>query len=194
MSRLVAVALLLLGLSAARAEPELRVGVVFHVVDGSASDAFVQTQLEHARTIYGPLGIALEERGRLSMPAQHARLVSRRDRDALASRVRPGVVNCMVVAELMDVDEPGRVRRGVHWRPRHDAQRRFVIVSAISGPWVLAHELGHFFGNRAHSDVPNNLMSYLLTGGVPFLDARQVETVQASVAALQARGELTAPP
>ena len=48
-----------------------------------------------------------------------------------------------------------------------------MILSAIAGPDVLAHELGHFLGNPAHSDVPGNLMSYQHTEALPFLDALQ---------------------
>jgi hypothetical protein len=42
---------------------------------------------------------------------------------------------------------------------------------------VLAHELGHFFGN-GHSDVADNLMSYTRTGGRVFLDDAQIDRIQ----------------
>jgi hypothetical protein len=187
-------ALVLVVASLTRAEAALRVRIVFHVADtesGPAADpAFLDAQFEHARQIYGPLEVALEAASGAALPARHARLVSRGDRDALAAFVEPGAIHCMVVATLMDVDEPGRERRGVHWRPRSAPARHFVIVSAISGPWVLAHELGHFFGNRAHSEVPGNLMSYAIGSGMPSLDATQSETVRRTSLRMHERGEL----
>jgi hypothetical protein len=55
--------------------------------------------------------------------------------------------------------------------------KRFLILSKIAPRSVLAHELGHFFGN-GHSDVPDNLMSYSRTGGRVFLDETQIERIQ----------------
>lgn len=169
-----------------------KVPLIVHVAERGgepvADDAFVRTQLAHADAIYRKLGIALVLVGRRRLPAAHAEIIERRDRDALAAHMAPRVVNWFVVAKLMDVDEPGRERRGVHWHVRGARARRFVIVSAISGPYVLAHELGHFFGNPAHSDVPGNLMSYQLTGTEPVLDAAQQENVRRAVQALRQRG------
>jgi hypothetical protein len=65
-----------------------------------------------------------------------------------------------------------------------------VILSAKAGPYVLAHELGHFFGNPAHSQTPGNLMSYAHTDAVPWLDPSQIGRVQASAARMLAQGEL----
>jgi hypothetical protein len=165
------------------------VPIQFHVIEG-VGDAFVTEQREAAQRVFGGLGLRFVEVGRAPLPARHASLRSRADRDALGRFVRPGAIHCMVVSELMDVDEPGRVRRGVHWRVRKDAARHFVIVSAISGPYVLAHELGHFLGNQAHSDVRDNLMSYDQSGVVPVLSPLQVNIVQTTLAGMFASGEL----
>jgi hypothetical protein len=177
----------------ARADDLLRVPVIFHVapLEHGLPEGFVATQIEHANVIFRPLGFELVDAGRAPLAARHARLVTRADRDALLPYVRRGALHCMLVASLMDVDEPGRERRGVHWRGR-GTPRHLVIVSASAGPYVLAHELGHFFGNREHSDTPGNLMSYDWTRGVPFLDPAQQQRVRASLQRMLGSGELKA--
>jgi hypothetical protein len=180
--------------SGAHAREPARIPMVFHVVelDGEpvAPPAFIADQLAAANDIYRPLGIELVERERAPLAAAHAELVTRADRDALAPQVRKGAIHCFVVAKLMDVDEPGRERRGVHWHPRANPRRSFLIVSKISKPYVLAHELGHLLGNPKHSDVPGNLMSYERTAQTPFLDAAQVRNVRRALAALLKDGAL----
>lgn len=188
-------ALVALAATPTRADDGLRaVPVVFHVAETkgvpAADDTFLESELEHANTIYRELGLELVRVSTTKLAERHARIVERRDRDALGPELRAGVINVFIVACLMDVDEPGRERRGVHWRVRSNRKRHFVIVSAISGPYVLAHELGHFFGNPEHSDVPGNLMSYQQTGEVPVLNAAQRENVARTVASLFASGEL----
>jgi hypothetical protein len=175
---------------------QTRIALAFHVAteDGAnvATPEFLETQLAHANAIFQPLGLELVMDVRAPLPARHAALETRADRDALARYVRPGAVHCFVVARLMDVDEPGRERRGVHWKPRRAPRRRFVVVSKISGPYVLAHELSHFFGNQAHSDTPGNLMSYERTAAVPALEPAQIARIRATLARTIAQGELRA--
>jgi len=104
---------------------------------------------------------------------------SRADRDALAALVEKSVIDVFVVAKLEDVDEPGRYRKGVAWTSR-PSRKRYVILSAEAPIGVLAHELGHIFGN-GHTDVPDNVMSYSRTGGRVFLDEAQIaKTLQFS--------------
>jgi hypothetical protein len=170
-----------------------RIPVIFHVAecDGEAvaPASFIPHQLAAANTIYGRLGIELVERERVPLPGGHAELITRADRDELARYVAKGAIHCFVVGKLMDVDEPGRERRGVHWRPRVKARGSFLIVSKISKHYVFAHELGHFFGN-SHSDVPGNLMSYAWTVDPPILDSEQTRRVERTLAALLKRGTL----
>ena len=67
---------------------------------------------------------------------------------------------------------------GVHWRPRNDIGKHWVIVSASAMPSTLAHELGHFFGNP-HTTVIDNLMSYQRKNEADvFLDAGQVKKIK----------------
>ncbi len=172
-----------------------KVPIFFHVAvnEGApvATDRFLAEQLDHANAIYKPMGITLSDVGHATLPRRHLALVSRDDRDALTRYLRPGVLNCMIVGSLMDVDEPGRERRGVHWRQRTTPTRHFVIVSAISGPYVLAHELGHFFGNREHSDTVGNLMSYQHTSAVPVLTQAQIARVHETLEQMVLDGELS---
>lgn len=186
-------ALLLIG-SVGRASEPRRIPVVFHVAERAgeavAAPSFVAEQLLAANEIYGPLGIELVDIERLPLGAAHADLVTRADRDALARYVRKGAIHCFVVAKLMDVDEPGRERRGVHWHPRPRPEQSFLIVSKISKRYVLAHELGHLFGNPTHSDVPGNLMSYVRASGPPFLDDAQVRRVRQTLQRLLKNGSL----
>jgi hypothetical protein len=169
------------------AHAQVQVPVLLHAAQDTRED-FVTSQLEHANAIYRPLGIELVLAGRRTLDM--AGVVTREDRDALGAHLRKGVINWFVVPQLMDVDEPGRERRGVHWHVRAAPSRRFVIVSVIAGPYVLAHELGHFFGNPQHSDVPGNLMCYTQTEQAPTLDDAQQANVVRTLRRMRARGEL----
>ncbi|MDB4942228.1 MAG: hypothetical protein JWP97_1762 [Labilithrix sp.] len=156
-----------------------------------ARDAsWVTAQIDVANGLYGPLGITFRQTGDRTMPARHANQHTREDRDALAPLASTSTIDVFVVTSLEDVDEPGRMRRGVAWTSRTD-QKRYIILSSIAQPGVLAHELGHFFGN-GHSDVPDNLMSYTRTpNGTVFLDDAQVARVQSFATRFLASGRLT---
>jgi len=184
------------GPSASATAPSVRVGLRFLVAqhDGApvAGEDFLHEQLTQAQQIFAPLGVELVRLPDQVLPAQHAELLTRADRDALAAYVETGVIHCMVVAKLMDVDEAGRERRGVHWTPHAQPARHFVIVSAIAFPQVLAHELGHFFGNPRHSETSGNLMSYQRLDAPPFLDAQQQRRVRAALARMLRNGKLSA--
>ncbi len=90
------------------------------------------------------------------------------------------VINWFAVQSLRDVDDPSRMRSGVHWRPATRPGAHLVIVSARADSDVLAHELGHFFGNRRHPDVPGNIMSYRETppGTLPFFGDTQKRRIR----------------
>jgi hypothetical protein len=194
LARTCAIAALCLVSSLARAEAPKRIPLIFHMAqrDGEAvaPASFIVDQLAAANSIYGPLGIELVEFERVPLAAEHAEQVTRSDRDALARYVRNGAVHVFIVAKLMDVDEPGRERRGVHWHPRPTPGLSFLIVSQISGRYVLAHELGHFFGNREHSNVPGNLMCYQRADGPPFLDDAQVLRIRRTLTSLLKTGRI----
>ena len=139
---------------------------------------WIAGQARDANRVFAPAGVAFRVTAITPLDAKSARMESRRDRHALGAFTRPAVVNCFVVASLRDVDEPGRFRYGVHWRSRAYRGRHYVIISKIAGANVLGHELGHFFGNRRHSDVPGNIMSYTWGPTQPGFDPDQIQTVR----------------
>jgi hypothetical protein len=164
------------------------------VAGADADRAWIDAQLADANRVFAPAGLAFEVAALRSIAEGHARLETRDDRHALAAEVRPRVVNVFVVRSLRDVDEPERFRQGVHWRPvRGRARPHYVIVVAGAGPYVLAHELGHFFGNHQHSETPGNVMSYV-RAGEPFFDAMQLTVIGRHVARFVRSGELRARP
>jgi hypothetical protein len=180
----------------ARAAPSPATDVTFPisiavaVEDGAPArdDAWITAQIDDANDLYGPLGIRFRWTLRREMSAAHAQMHTRADRDALAPLVEKNVIDVFVVAALEDVDEPGRYRKGVAWTSKPSG-KRFIILSAAAPRTVLAHELGHFFGN-GHTDVPDNLMSYTRTGGRVFLDATQIDRVHAFAERFLASGRL----
>src|SRR5262249_21843743 len=155
----------------------VRLGLAVHIAreqgEPVAEEAFVDRQVATANRIFAPYGVEFERRERLEHDASAARMEARADRAALGAFVRPPWINGFVVAALADVDEPERIRRGVHWHSTRHAPAHYVILSRISFDAVLAHELGHFLGNPRHSETPGNLMSYHHTEVLPFLDPAQ---------------------
>ena len=197
--RVVAVALLLGGLGVARAEaapPALDVtfpiSIAVALDNGmpARDDAWIAAQIDEATTFYAPFGVHFRWTLRREIPSAHAEMHTRADRDALAPLVEKNVIDVFVVAALEDVDEPGRYRKGVAWTSRAPAPpARFIILSAVAPPKVLAHELGHFFGN-GHTDVPDNLMSYTRTGAPVFFDDAQIERTRSFAERFLATGRL----
>ena len=153
---------------------------------------FIEQRVARANQIFAPYGVAFAITQRAALPAKHARLEQREDRDALGAYVKRGAIHCFVVESLRDVDEPERMRRGVHWHSRAFAGAHFVIVSLLGGPDVLAHELGHFLGNPEHSDTPGNLMSYEHGPELPFLDASQRARLSRTLQRYVRSGEIRA--
>jgi hypothetical protein len=154
-------------------------------------ERFLADQVAWANRVFAPWRVAFHVASVERLPPEHARLESRGDRDALARFGRPGTVHVFVVQSLRDVDEPERFRMGVHWRERANRARHFVVVSRIAAPTVLAHELGHFFGNPRHSETPNNVMSYERDPQVtPFFDPAQGRRIEQAIRRYLASGEL----
>jgi hypothetical protein len=179
----------------ARATPEVRVVPLALWVatrDGApvVDEAFVSAQLSWANRLFERFSIRFRPTARETTAEPSARLETRADRDALAEHRHPGAISVFFVERLRDVDEPERLRMGVHWRLRRDRSVHYVVVSSIAVKDVLAHELGHFFGNP-HSDVPNNIMSYRRDGETePFFDDRQGRRIRRSLDRYLASGEL----
>lgn len=156
--------------------------------------AWVDAQVSTANALFRPHGVTFRVTERHTMGSEHARLETRADRHALGALLHPRSIDWFVVASLRDVDEPERFRQGVHWRPRGSGfppDAHFVVVSAIAGPTVLAHELGHYFGN-GHSDVPGNVMSYEPGEGPPSFDSVQARRIRDAARRFLASDQLLA--
>jgi hypothetical protein len=183
-------------ISNATASEPVTLPIAFHVAQTDGEPvvplAFVEERLAAANRIYAPYGVAFARTAMLPLGVKHAELESRDDRDALGAEVGRGVIDCFVVRSLRDVDEPPRLRQGVHWHSRTHPGAHFVVLSSIAGPDVLAHELGHFLGNPAHSTTPGNLMSYQRGTEPPFLDPDQVARLERALHGYLRRGELRA--
>ncbi|MCA9526361.1 MAG: hypothetical protein KC549_08715 [Myxococcales bacterium] len=196
-----AILLLVLGLLGAK---PVTFPVVFHVAvvqDAPVVEpAWLDAQLAQANAIFADHGVQLVRQAIVPLPEEHALLEDRADRNALGARLQPRVINAFIVASLRDVDDPTRLRQGVHWRPygrKADARGRvkhLVIVAAYARPTVLAHELGHFFDNPQHSTVPGNIMSYQRGETLPVLDARQSRRMQGAARRFRRTGELVPAP
>lgn len=153
-------------------------------------EAWIAEEIAQANTIFAPSGVSFTQRSRRALDERFARLETRADRHALGAEMTPSVINVFVVLSLRDVDDPTQMRRGVHWRPANLPGAHFVVVSSIAGPDVLAHELGHFFGNP-HSDTPNDVMSYLRDGTVtPFFERAELGQIRRHARRFRARAEI----
>lgn len=196
-----AVAATTLAPTAAEAE-ERTFGLAVHVAEPGGvpvrDDAWIDAQLAAAEALFGQPGVGVHFRWteRRRGPVAQEALETRADRDALGDAIadapgEPRLIHVFVVASLRDVDEPpgvNRPRMGVCWT-HTVSRRRYIALSAIAKPSVLAHELGHFFGN-AHTTEQDNLMSYNRGTGIVFLSDAQKARI-AAYAERFARGPLT---
>ena len=178
---------LLLCPRAAQADDPVSFGlrVMVAEVDGEpvVDEQWVAERIGWANRIFEPATLDFRQRSREPLAEEHADLVSRSDRHALGPLVEGTLIHVFVVRSLANVDVDGDFIRGVHWRSRRGGpgpgggRRHYVILSSIAGPTVLAHELGHFFGNP-HSDTPGNIMSYSRGSGPPFFDRAQLGRIR----------------
>ena len=182
----------------AQAAPEagapFQVPVLFHVLETErgpiVDEAWIERTLARSAAIFAPAGVAFVSVGTVPLAREHADLRGRAARHGLAAELRGRVVNVFVVDTMLDLEDPERWLRGVHWKLPEDPARHWVILTASeAGPLTLPHELGHFFGNHRHSEVPGNIMSYQ-GGASPTFDATQVRIVRRELRRFRRRGEL----
>lgn len=151
--------------------------IALHVVEEEGADVqtpqWVAEQVTEANRLFAPIGVGFRVASAEAVDARFANVETRLDRDLLGRDEHTlGVVHVFVVRRLADVDVAGEVIRGVHWRDRSQTSRRWIILSSIASPMVLAHELGHFFGlphtkhresimNKSpHTDPPWHLRTF----------------------------------
>jgi len=184
---------LLAGLMAQAASPtattfSLRVSIA---VDDAgkplARPEWLAAELEAAQVLFVPFGVRFTKTDGPALDARLAHVETRADRDALAMRVAPHVVDVFVVDSLRDVDDTSQMRRGVHWHAPSGVH--YLILVASAPTTVLAHELGHYFGNP-HSHVIDNVMSYERSGAPVFFDADQGKRIAAKARDYVRSGEL----
>jgi hypothetical protein len=164
--------------SAAGAECPARVrcfDIVAHVVvtlEGPVVDAaWLAERVTEANRHFAGIEVGFRLARVESHPADFADVATRDQRDAIGrDRYDTGPIHLHLVRRLDDVDVEGEVIRGVHWRDRRDVSRRWIIMSALAGPGVLTHELGHFFG-LPHSSHPRSIMNKREDPGRPPADA-----------------------
>lgn len=145
--------------SKARHCVELAVHVV--VEDGAevVSPQWFAQHVHEANRLFASIGVGFSVGSVAPVDAAFADTQTRQQRDELGRKEHSlGVVHVFVVRQLGNVDAPGEVIRGVHWRDRAETSRRWIILSSIASPMVLPHELGHFFG-LPHSRHRTSLMN-----------------------------------
>ncbi len=161
--------------------PTLRIRAAVAEESGTAvvDRAWLDAQVEMAGRIFAAAGVSFVLDDVRVLDEGHARIETRADRHALGAEMRDDVINWFVVRSLRDVDDPSLHRMGVHWRPAGRPGKHFVIVAANAAPDVLAHELGHFFGNP-HSATPGNVMSYTRDRehAIAFFDPAQIVRIR----------------
>jgi len=152
-----------------------------------ADPGWLAAEIDAAEALFEPFGVRFAKADGPPLEARVAHVETRADRNALASHVTPHVIDVFVVGSLRDVDDPTQVRRGVHWHA--PSGTHYLILVASAPTTVLAHELGHYFGNP-HSHVPDNVMSYERSGAPVFFDADQGKRIAARARAYVKSGEL----
>ncbi len=137
--------------------------IALHVVVEDGQDvvtpAWFAEQVAQVNRLFEPVGVGFSVGSVVPVDAGFADVQTRLQRDKIGRAVHTlKVVHVFAVRQLADVDVAGEVIRGVHWRDRVETSRRWIILSSISMPMVLAHEMGHFFG-LPHSRYRTSLMN-----------------------------------
>lgn len=139
-------------------------------------------QVEHANDVFADVAVGFEIDAVLPTNAKYERVLTRRDRDRLGRTSHDRrLIDVFVVAQLANVDDPGDIR-GVHWRDRAKRSDRWIILSAIAPPPVLAHELGHYFG-VPHTTAPKSIMNKTGSDPTPFAERRFAPAEQRRITA-----------
>ena len=135
---------------------------VFLALDGEGvpvqDTEWVGEQIASTNELFGDVGVHFALGDLHFLPAEHEVVHTRSDRDRLGhDSWSKGSVHWFIVGRLDNVDEEGEIY-GVHWRDRKATHHRWVILSKISWPFTLPHELGHFFGLK-HNSIRGSIMN-----------------------------------
>lgn len=123
--------------------------------------SWINAHLHQANLLFAPVGVCFiaQEAGHLSDSDGIMKTRSQRTALGHGKRLKRGRIDLFIVNRLDDVDRKGEEIRGVHWRdPQARERRRWIILSRIARPKVLAHELGHYFG-LPHSRYAQSIMN-----------------------------------
>lgn len=137
--------------------------IALHVVVEDGADVvtpqWFAAHVTEANRLFAPIGVGFRVGSVVPADGRFADMQTRLDRDTLGRKEHTlGVMHVFAVRRLADVDVEGEVIRGVHWRDRAETSRRWIILSSIASPMVLAHEAGHFFG-LPHSSYRTSIMN-----------------------------------
>jgi hypothetical protein len=122
-----------------------------------ATSDWLALQLATANRHFAALDVGFQITGIAALPASAAHIATRQERSALADgRLAGAVIHVFITGQLDDIDEPGRVARGVTWHAPDG--RKYAIVSTQGKDRTLAHELGHVFG-LPHSTYSISIMN-----------------------------------
>lgn len=159
------------------------------LIDGAPAvdHAWLLTRVQRADALFAPYGLRFRL-GPIDPRPTTPDALTRADRDALAPLSRPHVVNLFIVRRLIDIHEPDRPRRGVHWHVK-PSRKHYIIMASYASEGILAHELAHFFGNPTHRHRPGNLVGYL-PGLWPTLDPDQHQRLKRALHRMVRSGEL----
>lgn len=130
---------------------------------GLESDqAWLSAQLKEAQSLFKQIGVCFRFTDHYGLPKSESQMKTRTQRTRLgrrSGRLHKGHIDLFIVNKLVDVDVPDQQIRGVHWRdPKDRKHKRWIILSRIARPKVLAHELGHYF-DLPHSKYPKSIMN-----------------------------------
>ena len=130
------------------------------LLDRDAS--WLRAQLSEANRLFAQIGVCFWMRDDAPISLAESAPKTRAQRTRLGrvkGRTARGRVDLFIVNRLGDIDRVGEEIRGVHWRDPRDRKRlRWILLSRIARPLVLAHELGHYFG-LPHSAYPESIMN-----------------------------------